>query len=247
MRKSARRAEPRFTDEDDSLAVVAPRSRKDAVALAGAVFAVAAIAVNALFLQSAPHPAPIFFTKPQAQTAPAVAHPRPRPAELDNAKPAAPQPARPRGEIVTDIQKELGRRGFYEGAADGVYGPKTDIALRDFEQASGSKAGSEPSEGMLRTIAQSPAKATRTAATTQPARASDPIGELIVAPPRNVTAVQRVLSEYGYGQLEPNGVMNRQTEAAIEQFERHNKLPVTGQISPRLLRELTALSGRPLE
>ena len=37
------------------------------------------------------------------------------------------------------------------------------------------------------------------------------------------------------------------TQAAIQKFERDRKMPVTGQISPRLMRELAALTGRPLE
>ena len=35
--------------------------------------------------------------------------------------------------------------------------------------------------------------------------------------------------------------------AAIERFERERKLPITGRFSDRLARELTALTGRPLE
>ena len=37
------------------------------------------------------------------------------------------------------------------------------------------------------------------------------------------------------------------TRAAIEKFERDRGLPVTGQISDRLVRELAAMTGRPLE
>ena len=62
-----------------------------------------------------------------------------------------------------------------------------------------------------------------------------------------MTAIQRALSEFGYGQIKPTGQFDPETKAAIEKFERDRKLPVTGQISPRLLRELAALTGRPLE
>jgi hypothetical protein len=34
---------------------------------------------------------------------------------------------------------------------------------------------------------------------------------------------------------------------AIEKFERDRKLPVTGQISDRFVRELSSMTGRPLE
>jgi len=65
--------------------------------------------------------------------------------------------------------------------------------------------------------------------------------------PRRVAAVQRALTEYGYGQLKPTGTVGSDTQAAIQKFERERKIPVTGQISDRLLRELTAVIGRPIE
>ena len=43
--------------------------------------------------------------------------------------------------------------------------------------------------------------------------------------------MQRVLSEYGYGQIKPSGVVDEATSEAIEKFEREHKLPVTGRIS----------------
>ena len=74
----------------------------------------------------------------------------------------------------------------------------------------------------------------------------DPIAELIAPAPR-VTAVQRALNDYGYGPVKATGIYGPETVAAIEKFERDRKLPVTGQISPRLMRDLAALTGKPLE
>jgi hypothetical protein len=64
---------------------------------------------------------------------------------------------------------------------------------------------------------------------------------------RRVGAVQRALTEYGYGQLKPTGTVGSDTQAAIQKFERERKLPVTGQMSDRLVRELIAATGRPIE
>ncbi len=64
---------------------------------------------------------------------------------------------------------------------------------------------------------------------------------------RRVAAVQRTLTEYGYGQLKPTGTVGSDTQAAIQKFERERKLPVTGQVSDKLLRELTAMIGRPVD
>ena len=63
---------------------------------------------------------------------------------------------------------------------------------------------------------------------------------------RRVAAVQRALTEYGYGQLKPTGTVGSDTQAAIQKFERDRKLPVTGQVSDRLVRELATVIGRPV-
>jgi hypothetical protein len=65
--------------------------------------------------------------------------------------------------------------------------------------------------------------------------------------PHRVAAVQRALTEYGYGQLKPTGVAGADTQAAIQKFEKTRRLPVTGQVSDRLVRELVAMIGHPIE
>ena len=232
------------------------RIRKDLVAWVGAGLATAAILINALFLQSGPHPAPIFANKPPpiavaAVPAPsatsgvatdstgAVMLPRPRPPELEPVRTDG--PPRSRVEIITEVQKELAKRGFYDGAADGLYGFKTDAAIRDFEQAAGLRPGSMLDENLLRAITRSNVKPRANAE-----QRLDPIAELL-APPKRVLAVQRALAEYGFGQIKPNGIMGPETQAAIEKFERERKLPVTGQLTDGVTRELAAMTGRPLE
>jgi Putative peptidoglycan binding domain len=64
---------------------------------------------------------------------------------------------------------------------------------------------------------------------------------------RKVAAVQRTLTEYGYGQLKPTGTVGADTQAAIQKFERERKIPVTGQMSDKLVRELTAMTGKPID
>ena len=161
-----RRTEPNFAaidDAEDEFQDSAPRWRRiDAFVVLGVVLVAGAIVTNALFLQKGPHPSPIFANK---QTPPAandtvgtIILPRPRPMEPEPAKADAPA-ARSRADIVSDIQKELARRGFYDGVADGVYGAKTDVAIRDFERAAGLKPGSEPGEPLLQAIIRSSAKA----------------------------------------------------------------------------------------
>jgi peptidoglycan hydrolase-like protein with peptidoglycan-binding domain len=215
----------------------ARRRPTDVAAGVLATLAIGAIVTNALFLQSGPHPAPIFANAPppaatpNAPPAPVVELPRARPAE----------PARPRTDVViAEIQRALAQRGFYDGAADGIYGPRTDSAIRDFEEAAKLTPSAEPNDVLLAIINRSSIKA-------KPAAARrDPIAELL-APNRRVLAVQRALTDFGYGQIKPTGVLDPETRAAIRRFEQERKLPVSGQVSDRLTRELTAVTGRPLE
>ncbi len=77
-------------------------------------------------------------------------------------------------------------------------------------------------------------------------RRNDPIADLIGPSPR-ILAVQRVLSNYGYGQIKPTGMLDDATSGAIEKFEREHKLPVSGRVSDRLVNELAAMTGHPIE
>jgi hypothetical protein len=91
-----------------------------------------------------------------------------------------------------------------------------------------------------------PASVTRPPAPIPVSSRSDPVADLIIAS-RRVAAVQRALTEYGYGQLKPTGTVGSDTLAAIQKFERDRKLPITGQMSDRLVRELSAATGRAID
>jgi len=226
-------------------------SPRDAVGFLVGASATLAIVVNVLFMQSGSHPAPMFKGAPVAAKPVAVtssipaAVPRPRPAE--QATPAA-APAAPRmpGEVINDIQRELARRGYYDGPVDGLYGPRTDVAIRDFEQAAGLKPSSEPNEALLQAIVRSPAKLAR-ATLRPPLPVRNEAAVERPAPSKRVMAFQRALADFGYGQIKPSGVVDAETKAAIEKFERERKLPPTGQASDRVMREMTDMTGRQLD
>jgi|GEM_PF-2319292 len=61
-----------------------------------------------------------------------------------------------------------------------------------------------------------------------------------------VQAVQSILADLGYAPGSIDGSLSASTRRAIEDFEVDRGLPMTGSVSPRLLQELTAVSGVPL-
>ena len=282
------------------------RRPQDTLAVATALTALATILVNALFLQPAPHPAPLFSLKPKQSAAArdstgGVVLPRPRPGESSARAAPAVQPApaprieapraappRSRSEIITDVQRELARRGIYDGPVDGIDGSKTDAAIRKFERAAGLPLTGEATEALLKAMAKTPAGGSpgpspRAAkphfdpiaallprleqSQPQPrgapsggnaeAIAAVPRAEPIAAQPGNasgaqvstkqIRAVQQALADFGYGQVKPTGIPDADTRAAIKEFETVHRLPLTGEINDRFLRELAAVTERPIE
>jgi peptidoglycan hydrolase-like protein with peptidoglycan-binding domain len=253
-----------FDDEPGLLgAIMRPVLSRPMDSLASAVAAAATLAIvlNALAFQDGQHPAPIFGLDPlPAEEAPQasapaaarkVAAPAPRPSSpattatiTPSAPAAAPQtPAAPtpaREDLVRAVQGELARLGRYDGAVDGLFGPMTDFAIRDYERATGRVPSGEPTPQLLEVLKASKAPA-KTAAAPVPAA---PAG---TTPSKRILAIQQVLAEQGYGPIKLDGVLGEATKTAIFRFEVHRNLPPTGEISTRFIRELSAVSGVPLE
>jgi hypothetical protein len=202
-------------------------SPKDTVAAAFAFAAICAIIANALFLQAGRHPSPMFgsvIAIPAAALAPASPLPRPRPVEADT---SAPEPKL--------AEPKLAEPKFAEPkfAEPRPAEPKPADPLTNLVKAT-SVAPAASS-----TIARPPAPiplSSRNETSANPAPGF-----------RRVAAVQRALTEYGYGQLKPTGTVGSDTQAAIQKFERERKIPVTGQISDRLVHEMAAMIGHPID
>jgi Putative peptidoglycan binding domain len=215
---------------------------REFVAIVMATIAVVTIIVNAVFLQKGPHPAPIFATRTLLQQEAALA---PRLQAAHAIPLAEPSATTNKVALIVNIQRELTRKGFYDGPADGIWGAKTDAAAREFTHAAGLKMNSDASDALLKAIVAYSAKPAAAAPPASPA-SNDAIAKLI-APSKRVMAVQRALADFGYGQLKPSGVFDPDTRAAIEKFERDRHLPIDGQMSDRFVRELAVMTGRLLE
>jgi hypothetical protein len=190
---------------------------RDTIACLVGIGGAVAILVNALFLQTGPHPAPLFKTAALTPQAPGdapnttntvvVAVPRARPPEPTPVK-AEPAASRALAEI-TRAPKETSKPAGVAAAAPATAAVPASV----------------------------PASAHNN---------NDAIAD-VLSTSRRVMALQRALAQYGYGQLKPTGVVDPDTRAAIEKFERERRLPVTGQPSERVAKELTNLTGRPID
>jgi hypothetical protein len=194
------------------------RSPKDLVAAMAASAAVIAIISNAMFMQAGRHPSPMFGASAASPAAPFNVNPLPRPRPVEALARPEPKLSEPKAvELAITDPRPMETRPIE---------PQTATVR-------GNAAAKPPGTIVMRPPAPIPA-------------ARDPLGDLITSS-RRVASVQRALTEYGYGQLKPTGTVGSETQAAIQRFERDRKIPVTGQMSDRLVRELAAMTGRPID
>ncbi|AYD00165.1 peptidoglycan-binding domain-containing protein [Neorhizobium sp. NCHU2750] len=226
--------------------------------------------------------------------------------------------------LVSSIQKALAGRGLYDGAADGLMGPRTQAAILFFEEASGLPQDGSPTPAVLAALQsqagqsqqnqvqtanlqsypQAPTPIPRQAprpvvAASRPqamqpvsqpmgqssgqhaaqpvkvaARGMDPITAAIrsaehqpMLPPASIPGsggaavvpvakrsdtplpsnmvlqIQKGLSNIAYTDVELDGVAGTQTKAAIRRFQKHYRLPETGEPDQMVLNKLKAIGA----
>jgi hypothetical protein len=192
-------------------------SPKDVIAGALALAAIIAIIANALFMQAGRHPAPMFGA---LTNLPAGASP------VVASVPASLLP-RPRPVEADTVLSET--RPADPKAAD----PKAADPMTSLVKTTS-------------TVQAATANIPRPPMTVPVSSRVDSV-PVSIGGSHRVAAVQRALTEYGYGQLKPTGVVGPDTQVAIQKFEKARKLPVTGQVSDRLVHELAATIGHSIE
>jgi Putative peptidoglycan binding domain len=200
-------------------------SPKDMFAGLIAFAAVSAIITNAVFLQTGPHPAPMFGSVVHMQQAnlATVTLPRPRPAEAD-AVPSETHSTEPH-------------------LAEPKVNEKSNEKANELRLPDGK--GNDPLGNLVKATVAPPA--TTAPSASNAVRPPAPIPPVQITGSRKVAAVQRALTEYGYGQLKATGTIGADTQTAIMKFERDRRLPVTGQVSERLVHDLNAMIGHPID
>lgn len=198
------------------LAVVRRPGRSLLILAAGAL--VSSIMVNALFLQTGRHPAPLFASHSPSTPSPPVSF-SPPPAQMRvTQQTSAPEPFFAPDAFAPEPVP------VPRHATPPIQGQPAQAPLP--KSAPARSESYDPIAALLRGGAP--------AATAQPV--SDPVQAM------RVVAVQRALEKLGF-QVIVDGVHGPGTRAAIQNFERERDLPVTGELNPRTLRVLAARSG----
>ncbi|WP_184397236.1 peptidoglycan-binding protein [Rhizobium sp. BK650] len=242
------------------------------------------VAANALWYQPGAHPHPIFRTRdPDApyaigfrpQTEPQgdvttfrIERPGDAAATTESTPPAAPgQQPNP---LVMDIQKELIRRGLYNGNADGVIGPRTSAAILFFEETVGMPQSGDATPEVLaalKTDAAGPStvpvekpredvtsKATEEDPVAAAIRSAEKTVKTAPSSPKQVPLsaianvdlvlkIQKGLANMAYANVGVDGVAGEQTRAAIRHFQKHYNLPENGEPSEAVLKKLKEIGA----
>jgi hypothetical protein len=191
---------------------------------------VAGILINALALQKARHPAPLFGRHPPAQAAKETADvPIPAPK-------VTPPPAPVLAPAPSD-RAALER--LVAGSPGAVTGPAAGVQVAKVEETKPQEAkASDPIAQLLKASQHE----TRTGA--EPSKAVEP--ERAVTPSKTVLTAQRALVKLGFV-LKADGFTGASTKSAIEHYERDRGLPVHGELTPKLLHRLSTESGIAIE
>ncbi|WP_158285710.1 peptidoglycan-binding domain-containing protein [Pseudohoeflea suaedae] len=214
-----------------------------------------------------------------------------QPASIAGNRQAAPSMPEP-DPVLSAIQKELKRKGFYGGDVDGLMGPMSAAAITNWQRKAGMDIDGKPSALVLESLkiggrpdsivkrveppvavpaaAPAPAskpKAERSAqvrpkpaaeiASRSDAGSEPTLRDLINASANRSAAaipavtggdemvrkIQAGLGNIAYADIAVDGYAGEQTKNAIRAFEKHYRLPVTGEPNDAVLNKLKEIGA----
>ncbi|MCY0094416.1 peptidoglycan-binding domain-containing protein [Hoeflea ulvae] len=165
--------------------------------------------------------------------------------------------------VLSQIQAILAAQGLYSGEIDGLMGPKSAAAIRQWEKHNGYSETGDATAELLAVMGSPVAPAspvTLASADTGPvpapvprptpavsadSRTSGPVTvpAAVEGPSELVQQIQSGLSNIAYADISVDGVAGAQTRAAISAFEKHYRLPVTGQPNETVLKKLLEIGA----
>ncbi|MCB1386543.1 MAG: peptidoglycan-binding protein [Nitratireductor sp.] len=198
--------------------------------------AFALVAGNIFFAQSGAHPDPIWATRDMTTTQSVTMDARP--VRTTSVRPRAiPVPARPvavKSELIEGIQAALARTGDFSGTVDGLNGPVTRAAIAAYQKRNGLPASGNASPELLALIESTLPK---TVAAAKRDRLSDVIATSQSADANGkagldagfIRELQTGLARATGAEIDVDGILGSQTEAALKRFQQKHGLSVTGK------------------
>jgi lipid-binding SYLF domain-containing protein len=136
---------------------------------------------------------------------------------------------------VRQTQSALKQQGFDPGPIDGIMGPMTMTALRNYQSHNGLEV-----TGNLNAETENSLTGTAAASSSTSRNQNQPYSstreslgltsEGTVSNVEDIRQVQQALADLMYNPGEANGMMSSQTRQAIREFQWLNNLPVTGNV-----------------
>lgn len=164
-------------------------------------------------------------------------------------------------DMVREIQRSLGAKGYDAGAPDGIYGASTEQALRRFQRDQKLNATGQLDAQTLAALGVTgEARAGQRAATGGPtpsgSRSYTPTTQRqgAMAPQSSsrqtasadqVRSIQQNLADRGYDAGRADGIMGPRTQQALRDFQRDQNLQASGRADPQTMAALGVESGSP--
>ncbi len=196
-----------------------------------------------------------------ALPAPAPPTPASPPAPAAPQASAAPEPSWPSAaaDQVKLVQQTLIDQQRLHGKADGIAGPATHLAIREFEKSAGLPSTGQPSRGVYLALvkARGPADAIKPpdppppptsadiAKSTEPKSVSADAGsDWPAKAPDQIRAIQKLLIDLKLLNAQPTGTVGPLTRRAIRAYQKQAGLKETGEPSQALFDSLKAARAK---
>ena len=149
-----------------------------------------------------------------------------------------------RGDPVVNLQKSLKKVGFDPGVIDGIFGSKTEAAVKQFQAGNGllvdGKVGPNTKAALCAALGSAPDRSDATCDTTSTVIVNGARGDPVVN-------LQKSLKKVGFDPGVIDGIFGSKTEAAVKQFQAGNGLLVDGKVGPNTKAALcSALNSLPV-
>jgi peptidoglycan hydrolase-like protein with peptidoglycan-binding domain len=131
---------------------------------------------------------------------------------------------------IKEIQTALKKLGYYTGTVDGITGSNTENAIKKFQKDNKLTADGVVGSGTSKVLSAAANKTTTSASISNNAM--------------SIKEIQTALKKLGYYTGKVDGITGSKTKAAIQKFQKANKLSADGVVGPTTKSKLVAAAAK---